>query len=117
MYLAFVDDSEERQPRRDQLGHLVGVGAVMLPETSLATYAAGISALRDELGVPQETELKWSPDDGSWLKGKEGNAVRTQLRSRMLDLAAAADARSIVLIWDRAHLDWETPAIRDKLLR
>ena len=51
MLMVFVDDSEEKKPRRTPLGHLVGVGAVAVPEDGLAPYAAGIRALRAEFGV------------------------------------------------------------------
>jgi hypothetical protein len=117
MLMVFVDDSEEKKPRRTPLGHLVGVGAVAVPEDGLAPYAAGIRALRAEFGVPPGTELKWSPGDGSWLKTGAGKAACTLLREKMLDLAAEAGATSIVLVWARGHLDWQVPAVREKLLR
>lgn len=117
MLMVFVDDSEEKKPRRTPLGHLVGVGAVAVPEDGLAPYAAGIRALRAEFGVPADTELKWSPGDGSWLKTGAGKAACTLLRERTLDLAAEAGATSIVLVWARGHLDWQVPAVREKLLR
>jgi hypothetical protein len=73
--------------------------------------------LRAEFGVPADTELKWSPGDGSWLKTGAGKAACTLLREKMLDLAAEVGATSIVLVWARGHLDWQVPAVREKLLR
>jgi hypothetical protein len=90
---------------------------VAVPEDGLAPYAAGIRTLRVEFGVPEDTELKWSPGDGSWLKTEAGKAACTPLREKTLDLAAEAGVTSIVLVWARGHLDWQVPAVRDKLLR
>jgi hypothetical protein len=44
MQLAFIDDSEEKQPRRAGLGHLVAVGGVVVPETAVAPYSIGLPA-------------------------------------------------------------------------
>src|SRR6266516_2233692 len=104
MWFLFADDSEEKSPRRCDLGHLVGVGAVLFPEASLITYSELIRSLREELGVPPDVELKWSPPYGSWLKTPEGNAVRTALRKRMLTLACEISARSLTVVWDRGSL-------------
>jgi len=116
MQFVFVDDSEERTPRRLGLGHLVGVGAVVFPERSLVGYTDGMRALRDELGVPRNIELKWSPPDGHWLKTPEGNAIRTSLRRRMLTLAGELGAHSLTVIWDRGHLAWSIPDTRRTVL-
>jgi hypothetical protein len=112
MWFVFADDSEEKDPRRTELGHLVGVGAVLFPENSLIAYSDGIRSLRDELGIPPEVELKWSPPDGSWLKTPEGNAIRTALRKRMLTLACDISARSLTVVWDRGSLAWPLPETR-----
>ena len=117
MWFVFADDSEEREPRRHGLGHLVGVGAVLFPETSLLDYTEGIRSLRMELGVPPEVELKWSPPGGSWLKTGDGNAIRTPLRKRMLTLACDLRARSLTVVWDRGSLEWSVPDTRRAVLK
>jgi hypothetical protein len=117
VWFVFVDDSEEKDPRRRGLGHLVGVGAVLFPENSLLEYTDGIRSLREELGVPQGVELKWSPPDGSWLKTAEGNAIRTLLRKRMLTLACDLRVRSLTVVWDRGSLEWPIPEARREVLK
>src|SRR5829696_1267021 len=115
--LAFIDESEERQPRRTGLGHLVAVGGVVVPETAVAPYSAGLAAICQSLGVPEDTELKWSPSDGSWLKSAAGNAVRTQLRERMLKLAIGLDISSVVVVWDRGLVNWPVNEVQVEILR
>lgn len=117
MWFVFADDSEEKDPRRTELGHLVGVGAVLFPENSLIAYSDGIRCLRDELRIPPEVELKWSPPDGSWLKTPEGNAIRTALRKRMLTLARDISVRSLTVVWDRGSLAWPLPETRREVLK
>jgi hypothetical protein len=117
VWFVFADDSEEKSPRRTGLGHLVGVGAVLFPESSLAAYSDAIRSLRQELGIPPDVELKWSPPDGSWLKTPEGNAVRTPLRKRMLTIAGDLGARTLAVVWDRGRLGWPVPETRREVLK
>jgi hypothetical protein len=117
MWFVFADDSEEKNPRRRGLGHLVGVGAVLFPESSLLEYSEDIRSLRMELGVPSDVELKWSPSAGSWLKTVEGNAIRTALRKRMLTLACNLHARSLVVVWDRGSIEWSVSDTRREVLK
>jgi hypothetical protein len=115
--LAFIDESEERQPRRTGLGHLVAVGGVVVPETAVAPYSAGLAAIRQSLGVPEGTELKWSPRDGSWLKTAAGNTVRTELRERMLKLAVDLEVSLVVVVWDRGLVSWPVNEVQVEVLR
>lgn len=117
MWLVFADDSEEKQPRRNHVGYLVGVGAALFPEESLTQYTDAIRELRAELGIPPEVELQWSPRDGSWLKTQQGNAVRDELRRRMLCIAADVGARSVSVVWSRGLLPWELSATRLEVLK
>ena len=117
MRFLFADDSEEKSPRRMGLGHLVGVGAALFPEESLAAYTEGIRSIRKDLGVPPETELKWSPPGGSWLKTPQGNSIRTPLRRRMLTLASELGARSFAVVWDRGAVPWTVSDTRREVLK
>lgn len=117
MQLAFLDDSEEKQPRRAGLGHLVAVGGVVVPENSVAAYSTGLAGICKDLGVPEGTELKWSPSDDSWLKTAEGNAVRTELRERMLRLAIALEIASVAVVWDRGLVSWAVKEVQVEILK
>jgi len=115
--VAFLDESEEKQPRRAELGHLVAVGGVVVPETVVAPFSSGLQDICRDLGVPEGTELKWSPKSDSWLKTAQGNAVRTKLRERMLRLAIALDITSIVVVWDRGLVDWPVKDVQVEVLK
>ncbi|WP_284740518.1 DUF3800 domain-containing protein [Amycolatopsis sp. RTGN1] len=116
MWLVLCDDSEQLNPSRAGLGHLVGLGAVLFPEETVALYSTRIKAARAELGVPPIAEIKWSPKSGSWFKTAEGRPVRAELQRRMIDAAVEAGARSISVVWARGRLEWEIPRVRAMVL-
>jgi hypothetical protein len=99
MRLVFIDDSEQRQPSRNGLGHLRALGAVIFPEAEIAGYAEDLFEIRSELGIPAGEEIKWNPKRGTFLSAAGGDVVYA-LRRRMLESAIAGDVRSIVVIID-----------------
>jgi hypothetical protein len=116
MFVAAVDDSEVSTPTRSKLGHLVGVGAVIFPEAGVAAYRDGMKELREMYGVPNDCELKWSPPRGHWLRG-EGASARVEIQRRMIDLGVEVDARSITVVWDRAHCNRSVDDARKSVLQ
>ncbi|WP_285479433.1 DUF3800 domain-containing protein [Amycolatopsis sp. NBRC 101858] len=111
-----TDDSEQLNPSRPGLGHLIGLGAVLFPEDTVALYSNRIKAAREELKVPPTAEIKWSPKGGSWFKTDEGRAIRAELQRRMIDAAVEAGARSVSVVWDRGRVEWEVPQVRATVL-
>jgi hypothetical protein len=101
MRLVFIDDSQQRDPPRRDLGHLLAIGAVIVPQQQVADYAAALATIRTEIGIPPGEEIKWKPPQGSFLKGAGGEVV-TQLRIRMLQAAIDHQIRSIVVILDHS---------------
>ena len=99
MHVAFVDDSKQ-DGRRRGMGRLVALGAVIFHERTIAEYARQSEALYASLDVPSETELKWSPPDGSFLKSEAGRLIRGLLVQRTLELAVELGSRSVVVVWD-----------------
>jgi hypothetical protein len=97
MRLVFIDDSQQTDPPRQGLGPLVALGGVVVPDYQIAPYAAALSAIRSELGIPDSEEIKWKPPKGSYL-ASAGKAIITELRARMLQAAFEHDIRSIVVI-------------------
>lgn len=47
MRLVFVDDSEQKSPRRRELGSLLGLGAVIVPEDEVADYSSDLTFSRN----------------------------------------------------------------------
>ena len=85
MRVAFLDDSEQASPPRAGLGHLLAFAAAIFPEESLTPFAADLSGIVADLGIPPGEEIKWNPPRGSFLKSADGHLVKT---------LAPADARS-----------------------
>ncbi|GAA2171251.1 DUF3800 domain-containing protein [Actinomadura napierensis] len=99
MRVAFLDDSEQQQPRRRGLGALRAMAAVIFPADQLAPFDVTFTALRSKLGIPPSEEIKWKPPKGSFLAGAGGDLV-TQLREGMLAAARDHDARTVTVIID-----------------
>ncbi len=99
MRVAFLDDSERANPPRAGLGHLLAFAAAIFPQECLTLFAKDLSALAAKLGMPSGEEIKWNPPRGSFLKGADGQLVKT-LRRRMLEAALDHQVRTVTVIID-----------------
>ncbi|MGW8378503.1 DUF3800 domain-containing protein [Streptomyces sp. ODS28] len=115
MHMVFVDDSRQPEPRRQHLGELVAIGGAIFPEDAVAPYSKELDKIRSTLGIPDDEEIKWKPSKGSFL-ATAGGAKVTELRRRMLELAAEHRVRTAVVIWDRGHLDWKREQVAPAIL-
>lgn len=102
MHLVFVDDSEQQNPVRAGVGHLVALGAAIVPESKVGGYADDLAAIRSELGIPESEELKWKPPRKSFL-AQAGGEVNKALRTRMLEAAIAREITTVVVIIDHSQ--------------
>ena len=93
MRVAFLNDSEPANPPRAGLGHLLAFTAAIFPEEGLTPFAGDLSGIVAELGIPPGEEIKWNPPRGSFLKGADGQLVKT-LRRRMLEAALDHQVRT-----------------------
>jgi hypothetical protein len=101
MRVAFLDDSEQANPPRAGLGHLLAFAAAIFPEEGLTPFAGDLSGIVAELGIPPGEEIKWNPPRGSFLKGADGQLVKT-LRRRMLEAALDHQVRTVTVIIDHS---------------
>lgn len=99
MRLVFIDDSQQTDPPRRDLGPLVALGGVVVQDDQVSAYAAALSSIRTDLAIPSDDEVKWKPPKGSYL-ASAGKEVVTNLRTRMLQAAIDLGIRSIVVIVD-----------------
>ncbi len=99
MHFAFIDDSQQQNPQREGLGHLVSLGAAIVPEESLRPYSAALAEIRKDLSIPDGEEIKWKPPKGSFL-ANAGAAVVLELRQRMLQEAIDHGIRTVVMMID-----------------
>jgi hypothetical protein len=101
MRVVFLDDSEQINPPRARLGHLLAFAAAIFPEESLAPFAKDLSRITAALGIPAEEEIKWNPPKGSFLRGVDGQVVKA-LRRSMLEAALDHQVRTVTVIIDHS---------------
>jgi hypothetical protein len=101
MRLAFLDDSQQTEPPRQGLGHLLALGAAIVPEEHVAGYATDLISIRTKYGIPAGQEIKWNAPKGSFLAGAGADAVKS-LRRSMLEAAIERQIRTVVVIVDHA---------------
>lgn len=101
MRVAYVDDTKQRG-KRDGMGDLVALGAVIFDEDKIQPFAQAFRAVYDEFGVPYEVELKWANSQGRnwWAETDDRRGMQTPFRERMLELARQHGVKVIVVIWD-----------------
>lgn len=118
MRLVFIDDSQQTDPPRRDLGPLVALGGVVVQDDQLSAYTAALSSIRTDLAIPSDEEIKWKPHRGSYL-ASAGKEVITDLRIRMLQAAIDLGIRSIVVMVDHgaAYKSWTAVEVGKELLR
>lgn len=118
MQVAFLDDSEQTNPPRAGLGHLLALSTVVFPENGLAGFADDLASIRTDLGIPASEEIKWKPPKGSFLSTAGGQVVTT-LRRRMLEAALARDVRTVTAIIDHraAYTSYSKTEVGGELLK
>ena len=100
MRIAYVDDTKQ-QGKREGMGQLVALGAVIFDEEHIQPFAQAFRAAYDAIGVPHGVELKWSPPSGkNWFKETGNIALQTPLREAVLNAAKDHEAKVIVVVWD-----------------
>lgn len=101
MRVAYVDDTKQRG-KREGMGDLVALGAVIFDEEKIQPFAQAFRAVYEEFGVPHDVELKWAnPQNRNWwAENDERKAIQTPFRQRMLELAQQHEVKVVVVIWD-----------------
>ena len=100
MRIAYVDDTKQHG-KREGMGDLVALGAVIFDEEQVQPFAESFRAAYDALGIPHEIELKWAyPQGNNWFRATDNTALQTPLREAVLKAAAHHQARAIVVAWD-----------------
>lgn len=99
MEIFFADDSGQKG-HRGEMGRLIAMGGLFLPEASLRPLRDRIDTLCAECGLPPGTELKWSPGNGNWIRDNLKGESRCELYARAIRAARELDGRAIVVVWD-----------------
>ncbi|MEY2847622.1 MAG: hypothetical protein RI885_287 [Actinomycetota bacterium] len=100
MRIAYVDDTQQNG-KREGMGRLVGLGAVIFNEENIQPFADSFRATYESFGVPHEVELKWSNSQGrNWYRDTKNTSIQTPLRQAVLTAAAEHAVKVIVVVWD-----------------
>jgi hypothetical protein len=99
MDIFFADDSKQRGLRHG-MGSILSIGGVFIDEYALRPLAGEIDAIALASGIPEGTEIKWSPHKSSWIYQNLHGENRTNCYGRILETAAQFGARAIVVCWD-----------------
>ncbi|MBB6396198.1 hypothetical protein BKA00_003112 [Actinomadura coerulea] len=113
--MIYIDDSGQKQPRRQHLGELISVGGVIVPEHAVAAFATALDSIRADLKFPDGEEIKWKPPKGTF-QASAGGPLITELRQRMLQAAIDGGIKSAVVVWDRGRLPWEKADVEPAIL-
>ncbi len=82
------------------MGRLVAAGGVMLDESALRPLARAVDELCRAKGVPDGTELKWSPPRDNWLLSNLHGEDRATLFAECLQALGRFGGRAVVVVWD-----------------
>ena len=99
MEIFFADDSGQRG-YRGGMGRLIAMGGLFLDEAQLRPLKDAVDALCREAGVPDGTELKWSPPRENWIRDNLKGPRRTELHCRAIRAARDLGGRVAVVVWD-----------------
>jgi len=99
MDIFFADDSKQRG-LREGMGAILSIGGVFIDEGALRPLAAEIDRIATSYGIPEGTEIKWSPHKTSWIHQKLHGEARTNCYGQILETALGFGARAIVICWD-----------------
>ncbi|PZE81279.1 hypothetical protein [Curtobacterium sp. MCBD17_032] len=89
MHFAFVDDSKQKG-LRSGMGDLLSLGAVLFAEEQLRPFSEAMHAMRDELGIPRDVELKWAMPHG---RDKNYFRQRGETVSKIRSVAGCSNSR------------------------
>lgn len=103
MHVFFADDSERKGSRPD-MGQLVAFGGVYFDESALGSVDEGFRTVLTDLGIPEDTEVKWSLPPGNWIREELADGKRPELYRRLLQVAQNHDGRVIVSVIDVGRL-------------
>lgn len=115
MDIFFADDSVQTGPRVG-MGRLVAVGGVFLESNQLRSVAANVDSVASGAGVPQGTEIKWSPPPENWLHQNLHDTARTDLFVKILEVVKHAGGRVCVIVWDTGRTSLKGQEAFDKAM-
>ncbi|QEO15844.1 DUF3800 domain-containing protein [Agromyces intestinalis] len=115
MRVAFGDDTKQAGLRTG-MGKLLGLGAVIFPESQLRPFSSSMKALRTEHGIPANVEFKWSMPTPNYFKQRNEAGLQDLVRRRMIELAIQHEASAVVVVWDLGRTTLQDEKAEAKVL-
>lgn len=110
MHVIFLDDSHRRN---GYLGH----GGFCIKDSDIGQLNTEIAKLKDDFHIPQDVELKWSPEPEHYLNTKfEGS--RRQLYRKAISILHKCNTTAVCAVHDTkncygfTHNNWEPERLR-----
>ncbi len=103
MLFCFVDDAQQRNPSRHEMGPLVAAGGLIVQGDALAPLERAIDGLCANHGFPKGEEFKWSPRRDQWMHASLVGDGRARFFTDVLREASAHGAVAVVVVEDSNH--------------
>src|SRR5262249_36849865 len=94
---------------RGGMGQLMAMGGLFLDEACLRPFKEKVDTLAKVAGVPEGTELKWSPPGDNWIRNNLKGAARTALYCEAIRVAREYEGRVVVVVWDTGRTTLKGP--------
>ena len=103
MEVFFADDSTQKGAR-EGMGKLIAFGGLFLDESELKAFEDKVDSIASTAGLPDGTEIKWSPGHENWMRDNLHGDDRTKLFCDILSVAGSAGGRAIVVVLDEGRM-------------
>lgn len=100
MLFCFADDAEQKEPTREGMRPLVGVGGIFLSASAVGPVQRRIDELCAAAGFPGQEEFKWSPGGELWMKKSLHAAAREGFFLDVLATVREHGASAVVVAVD-----------------
>lgn len=100
MYIAFADDSRQKNPSRPGMNQLVGIGGILVPSEKAANLEKEIGEICRSFGFPYGEAFKWSPSPDMWMRDNLTGEMRTEFFRSVLELLYRSEVKAIVVAED-----------------
>lgn len=99
MEIFFADDTTQKSAR-DGMGKIIGLGGIFIAPQNIRPLNDKINQIVKDFKIPDEEEIKWSPDKKSWIYNNLHGDDRTKCYGKILESCKELDVKCLVIAWD-----------------
>ena len=99
MHIFFADDSTQIG-RRDAMGSVMAFGGILVPCEQIRPLTDTINGIATNYGIPDGTEIKWSPPRTNWIHSNLIGDNRENCYCEIMDATSAHGAKAVIVAWD-----------------